>query len=129
MQREHFHFVTGRLAEHALAHMLGRLAPQVQFDYTIEVLPITVAALMTTPWIASRLHVPAPATRVILPGYCQGDLSVVEAAAGRPAVLGPRDLRRLPEFFGHTAKLENYGAYDIEIVAEINHVPRLELTE
>ena len=42
--------------------------------------------------------------------------------------LGPRDLRRLPEFFGRTKVAGDYGAYDIEIIAEINHVPRLPLS-
>ena len=42
---EHIHFVTGRLAEHALRQMLDQLAPQARFTCTLEVLPITVAAL------------------------------------------------------------------------------------
>ena len=97
----HIHFVTGRLAEHSLREVLAELATRIGFQYTVEVLPITVAALMTTPWVAARMHVPASAKRVVLPGYCAGDLSVVrQAAAGKPVARGPRDLRRLPEFFG-----------------------------
>ncbi|MGL4555609.1 MAG: dihydropteroate synthase, partial [Gemmataceae bacterium] len=39
---------------------------------------------------------------------------------------GPEDLRDLPEFFRTTAEgRAGYGAYDLEIVAEINHAPRL----
>jgi len=125
---ERIHFVTGRLAEHSLRGLLAELAPRVGFEYSVEVLGITVAALLTTDWIAPRLHVPADTTRVLLPGYCQGELQVVERVAGVLVERGPRDLRRLPEFFGQQAK-RDYGGYDIEILAEINHAPRLALAE
>src|SRR5262249_40113896 len=43
-----------------------------------------------------------------------------------PVERGPKDLRDLPEFFGARQELPyDYGAYDIEILAEINHVSRL----
>lgn len=126
---QHIHFITGRLAEHSLRSMLGTLASRAGFEYTVEVLPITVAALMTAEWIARRWHVPEGTGRIILPGYCQGDLTALQAAAGVPVELGPRDLRRLPEFFGKSDERKaDYGAYDIEILAEINHAPRLPLT-
>jgi len=127
--REHLHFVTGRLAEHSLRRQLADLAPRVGFDYSIDVLGITVAALLTTDWLAPRLNVPPAANRVVLPGYCLGELEVVRQAAGVPVERGPRDLRRLPEYFGQQARDASYGAYDIEIIAEINHAPRLPLTE
>jgi dihydropteroate synthase len=127
--RERIHFVTGRLAEHSLRKILGELAPAAGFDYSVEVLGITVAALMTTDWIAQRIHVPADATRVILPGYCRGELAPIERVAGVPAERGPRDLRRLPEHFGQEAVAADYGRYDIEILAEINHAPQLALAD
>lgn len=127
---ERIHFVTGKLAQHALRRVLESLAPRAGFEYTVGVLPITVAALMTPRWIAPRLSVPPGTTRVLLPGYCEGDLAAVREAAGVPVELGPRDLRRLPEFFGRGASREaDYGQYDIEIIAEINHAPRLELPD
>jgi len=130
MQGQHIHFVTGRLAETSLREVLAQLAPAAGFQYSIDVLGITVAALMTTDWIAPRLRVPSAAGRVMLPGYCQGDLAKVEAAAGVPAERGPRDLRRLPEHFGRKAlDREGYGQHSIEILAEINHAPRLQLKE
>ncbi len=47
-----------------------------------------------------------------------------------PVERGPRDLRRLPEYFGKDAPAAaDYGRYDIEILAEINHAPRLPLAE
>jgi dihydropteroate synthase len=125
---KHIHFVTGRLAEHSLHEVLRELGPRAGFHYTVEVLPITVAALMTAEWVAPRLQVPKEAEHVLLPGYCLGDLSLIrQAAPGRTVELGPRDLRRLPEFFDETKVGGDYGAYDIEIIAEINHVPRLPL--
>ncbi len=63
--------------------LLAELAPRVGFDYSIDVLGITVAALMTTDWIAPRLHVPAGTTRVLLPGYCRGDLARRRASGRR----------------------------------------------
>jgi dihydropteroate synthase len=126
---EHIHFITGRLAEFSLREQLADLAPRVGFDYSIEVLGITVAALMTTDWVAPRMHVPPGAARVILPGYCQGELDVVGKAAGVPVQRGPRDLRRLGEFFGSQPLAPDYGQYDIEILAEINHAPRLALAD
>jgi dihydropteroate synthase-like protein len=130
MPRDHLHFVTGRLAEHALQPVVASLAKEVGFEYTIDVLPITVAALMTPAWIARHIHVPGAATRVIVPGYCEGDLAPIQALTSASVERGPRDLRQLDEFFGKTARRDQeYGAYDIEILAEINHAPRLPLAE
>jgi dihydropteroate synthase-like protein len=127
--REHIHFVTGRLAEFSLRQMLAELGPKVGFDYSVDVLGITVAALMTSDWVARRIRVPPGTARVILPGYCTGELTVVAQAAGVPVERGPRDLRRLGDYFGHGAAADDYGAYDIEILAEINHAPQLALDD
>ena len=111
MTGEHIHFVTGRLAEPALRTTVERLAASLDFGYSIDVLPITVAALMSTKWVARHLQVPAGATRVVLPGYCGGDLESVAAAAAVPVERGPKDLRQLPAYFGQRdASLDDYGA-------------------
>src|SRR5438046_1354694 len=126
MRRPHLLFVTGKLAEPALRRTLAELAPRAGFDFSVAVLPITVVALATTPWIARRLTVPAGTDRVILPGLCAGDLEPVQARAGVATERGPSDLRDLPEYFraAGTAR-PGYGAHDITILAEINHAPRL----
>jgi dihydropteroate synthase-like protein len=130
MPREHIHFVTGRLAEHALRPVIAALAERVGFDYTLDVLPITVAALMTPAWVARHVQIPSAASRVIVPGYCEGDLGPIQALTAARVERGPRDLRDLDEHFGQRSqRLADYGAYDIEIVAEINHAPRLPLAE
>ena len=120
----HIYFVTGRLAEHSLRKVLAEMAPNVGFDFSIEVLGITVAALMTTDWVAKRIHIPAQAERVVLPGYCSGDLEPVQRLTPAPVERGPKDLRELPQWFGQH-RADDYGRYDIEILAEINHAPRM----
>ena len=129
MPAEHIHFVTGQLAEHSLARTVEPLARGIGFEYTIDVLPITVAALMTPEWIARRIKPSAETTRILVPGYCTGDLAAIAAVAGVPVDRGPRDLRELPKFFGREPLPADYGAFDIEIIAEINHCPRLALAD
>jgi dihydropteroate synthase-like protein len=119
-------FVTGKLAEPALRRLLAELASQAGFEYDVAVLPITVAALMTAPWAARHLTMTPGIDRVLLPGWCAGDLAAVEAVARVPVERGPRDLRDLPLFFGRRpGPPPGYGAHDVAILAEINHAPRL----
>lgn len=123
---DQIHFITGRLAAGALERILQPLASRLGFRYTIEVMPITVAALLTPAWVARRLHVPTGTTRILVPGYCSGDLRPLESVAdGIPVERGPRDLQDLPEYFGQQHSRADYGAHAIQIVAEINHAPRL----
>jgi dihydropteroate synthase-like protein len=126
MPSRHLVFVTGKLAEPGLRRVLEELAPRTGLQYSVAVLPITVAALATTPWIARHLKLTSPADGIVLPGLCAGDLEVVAGSAGLPVERGPADLLDLPEYFGATAsKPPDYGAFDISILAEINHAPRL----
>jgi dihydropteroate synthase-like protein len=130
MPRPHLLFVTGKLAEPALCRLLSRLAPRSGFEYSVAVMPITVVALATTSWIARHLKVPPGVDRVLLPGLCAGELGVLADSAGVPVERGPKDLRDLPEFFGaESSHPAGYGAHDIAILAEINHVPRLTQAE
>ena len=129
MPAESIHFVTGRLAEKALRRVVEQLAAEVPFQYSIDVLPITVAALMTPAWIANRLNVPNNATRIILPGFCDGDLSPITNVVGVPVEIGPKDLRQLPEFFGRRPAPPSFDQWDIAIIAEINQAPRMTTAE
>jgi dihydropteroate synthase len=124
-------FVTGRLAEFALRKTLDELAPRSGFLAEIAVLPISVAALMTPRWVARHLSVSDHINRVILPGHCKGDIEPIQAKApGVPIDVGPEDLRDLPRFFGRSDdRRAGYGGYAIEILAEINHAPRLGVDE
>ena len=123
-------FATGRLAEPSLRRVLAELAPRAQIQAEVAVLPISVAALMTSKWVARHLEVPEGISRVILPGYCGGDLSEIAARVGVPVELGPPDLRDLARFLGEADdRMAGYGGFDIEILAEINHAPRLPLDQ
>lgn len=110
-------FVTGKLAARALGKVLQRMEPR--FDYDIAVLNCSVAGLMTAPWIANRLNHAKGFTRIMIPGLCQGNLSLIEEKTGVPAVRGPNDLKDLPVFFGGKKELEGYGEYRVKIIAEI----------
>ena len=119
----HVLFVTGRLAEPALRHALEKMAPP--FEYDVTALGITVAALMTTPWIAQRLRVPEYVDLVLIPGLCEGDPRALADRLGVQVDRGPKDLHEIPGHFGRPAAARDYGAWDIEIVAEINDATRL----
>src|SRR5580698_2385744 len=119
-------FVTGKLAEPSLRRVLAELAPKAGFEAEVAVLPITVAALLTTDWVARHLSLPDQVERILLPGYCRGELAALSVPEGVVVERGPKDLRDLPEHFGkHRGKPESYGRFDIEILAEINHAPNL----
>jgi dihydropteroate synthase len=119
----HVVFVTGRLAEPALRRVLSDIA--APFTCDVAVLGITVAALMTTAWIAEHLEVPAGTDLVLIPGLCEGDPQAVAEKVGVPVEKGPKDLREIPQHFGRASAARQYGTWDIEIVAEINNAPRL----
>ena len=120
-------FVTGKLAEPGLRRVLADMAPP--FAQDVAALKITVAALMTTSWIANHLDVPAGTDLVMIPGLCEGDPSAIVEKFGVPVEKGPKDLREIPRHFGRAAAAPDYGAWDIEIVAEINNAPRLSRRE
>lgn len=123
--------VTGTLAEPAVRAMARRLSVQLGFDVEVVVLRIQVAALMTAPWVARRLQLPAgpPPDRVIVPGHCRGDLGALSARLGVPVEAGPKQLHDLPRWLDPSAAPDgdyaHDGPFDIEILAEINHAAHL----
>ena len=114
--------VTGQLAEPVLRRVLAGM--ELPFACDVTVLRITVAALMTTEWIARHVRVPEGTDLVLIPGLCEGDTRVISEKFSVPVEKGPKDLHEIPRHFGRAAAPE-YGAWDIEIVAEINNAPRL----
>jgi len=120
-------FVTGRLAEPLLRETVAGM--RAAFESEVAVLGISVAALMTTEWVARFLKVSRGVDRILLPGHTQGDVAVLEERFGVAAEKGPKDLRQIPEHFGMAAARADYGGYDVEILAEINNAHRLSLPE
>ena len=99
------------------------------FECDVAVLGITVAALMTTTWIARHLRKAEYAKEgtdlILIPGLCEGEPEIIANHVGVPVQRGPKDLRNIAEHFGRASLAVDYGAWDIEIVAEINNAPRL----
>lgn len=126
--REHIHFVTGRLAEHAVRTIVEQVASEVGFSYSIDVLPITVAALMTPKWLLRHVSVPSHATRVIVPGYLKEGIQEIATQLNLRVDCGPRDIRDLADFFGKKRIFDaSLNEFNIEIIAEINHAPRMSM--
>jgi dihydropteroate synthase len=127
-------FVTGRLAEPALRRTLA--AMELPCAYDIVVMPISIAALMTTTWMARHFTLPAGHPRqrqippdcdvMMIPGHCQGDLAELERACGISVQKGPVELQDIPFHFGQTRRREGYGAYSVQIMAEIQDALHLE---
>ena len=60
--------------------------------HEVAVLKITVAALMTTPWIARFLEVPPGTDLVLIPGLCEGD---TEPSCASASACASRRARRI----------------------------------
>jgi dihydropteroate synthase-like protein len=123
--REKIVFITGKLAEFSLRRIVERLSAEIGFDFQICVLPISVAALMQVEWVARKFSLSDRADRVLLPGWCQGNLAILAERFNVRFERGPKDLHNLPDHFGKTAVPPDLSRYEIEILAEINHAPRL----
>ncbi|MBU3736169.1 MAG: dihydropteroate synthase [Methylobacterium sp.] len=119
-------FLTGKLAEKSLHKVLAEMQP-TPFDYQIEPLGISVAALMTPEFIARRLSGVYGADRVLVPGLCRGDLNPLSEKYGVPVQLGPEDLKDLPEYFGRGGKKPDLSRHNVRIFAEIVEAPQLDV--
>ncbi len=118
-------FVTGKLAAPLLRETLAGMPPP--FECEIAELGISVAALMTTDWVARFLEVGPSVELILLPGHTQGDPALLQQRFGVRVEKGPKDLRQIPEHFGMAAARADYGSYDVRILAEINNASRLAL--
>ncbi|MGB7329678.1 MAG: dihydropteroate synthase, partial [Rubripirellula sp.] len=78
----------------------------------------------TPRWLKRHLDLPAQATHVILPGYCENGITELSDTLKIPVICGPNDCRSMPELFGGKQIQEDFGEYAIDIIAEINHAPR-----
>ena len=118
-------FITGRLAEPLLRRIVAPLAHEAGFEARILVLPITVVALATVDWIVRHMERPEEVDRIIVPGLCPGRPEDLSKAWGIPVEQGPRDLLDLPAYFKRPGAPPSLDRHATEILAEINHAPRL----
>ena len=129
-QPERILFITGRLAAPIVRDVVSQLGGEVGFDHHVVPLNVSVAALLTTRIVARRLNIDRAFDRAILPGWCRGELEPLSDQFGFPFERGPKNIHDLPRFFGNqNAVPVDLSRFDIEILAEINHVPRLSDTE
>lgn len=121
-------FLTGKLAEKSLNKVLSEVQanPKTpQFKYRVQQMGVSVAALMTPELIARRLKDVGDASKVILPGLCQGDLTALQQQLGVPIERGPEDLKDLPQYFGQQGIAPDLSQHSVQIFAEIVEAPDL----
>lgn len=130
MSAENIVFVTGKLAEKSLQKVLQNIQSNAKtplFKYRVEQIGVSVAALMTPSLIAKRLKNIGDAKKMILPGLCQGDLSMLHRQYGIPVERGPEDLKDLPQYFGQQGVEPDLSQHSVKIFAEIVDAPDLSL--
>jgi hypothetical protein len=120
-------FVTGKLAARSLRDVLEKASSEM--DHALAVLPISVAALMDTKFIAKHLTNAEGCDQVMIPGLCKGDPGVIEQKLGVKVILGPKSLKDVPACLGMERQLEGYGAHRVKIFAEIVDAYKLHLDE
>jgi len=117
-------FVTGRLAAPSLRHVIESSS----IDGDVFVLPIEVAALANTRYIARHLVTDKDYDFIMIPGLSAGETDLIEKKINIKTVKGPRDLLDIPEFFGEKREVK-LDKYEIRIFAEINNAPLLTYEE
>jgi dihydropteroate synthase-like protein len=119
-------FVTGRLAAESLRNCLKDIPG---LDYDVAILPISVAALMDTRFIAKHLDCAAVCDAVMIPGKCEGDLGLIADRMGVEAMRGPQSLKDIPACLGGNSGLKGYGESRVRILAEIVDAHKLSLEQ
>ncbi len=121
---DHLLFLTGKLAEKNLHKILASMG-ELPFTYTVHQIGVSVAALMTAEMIARRLTDSMGATKIIVPGRCRGDLTILQNKFNIPVERGPDELKDLPQYFGRKAIALDMSKYDVLIFAEIVEAPQI----
>lgn len=123
--------ITGLIAQHALARVTEKIT-----GISLEIKPLacTVAALMTTDFIARELaRQGGPWDKdetIVIPGLCQGSLQPICEATGCKVLRGPNDLIDLPSFFDagkneSPVDISGSGLPPMNILGEIVNAPRM----
>ncbi|MEW4490490.1 DUF6513 domain-containing protein [Thalassoglobus sp. JC818] len=118
-------FLTGRLAENLVRREVEAITSDAEFSGEIHVLGISVAALMHVDWLLKKLPENlGQYDAVIVPGLCRGDLAELTERYGMQFLRGPKEIQELRNFLGRGSNPPpSLEAFDIEIIAEINHAP------
>jgi len=117
-------FVTGKLASKGLKKILKTAC--IEGDEFV--LPIDVAALATTKFIARHLSFTPEYDLIMIPGLCAGDPGIIEEKFSVKTIKGPSDLLDIPGFFDRKSDV-SLNEHDIKIFAEINNAPLLTIDE
>ena len=125
---EHILFLTGKLAEKSLRHVL-QSTQKANFTYDVRQMGVSVAALMTTHIIEKRLTDIGNANRIVIPGRCRGNIESLSKVLGVPVERGPNELKDLPAYLGQVGKKTDLDAHDVQIFAEIVDAPSMSVDE
>ncbi len=118
-------FLTGHLAEARLRRVLSEMNSDA-FAWEVRDIGVQVAALMTADIVRSRLgRAEIEADRILVPGFCAGDLDALSAEWGIPITRGPDDLHDIPIQFGQARLGVDLTKHDVRIFAEIVDAPKL----
>ncbi|SHH70384.1 DUF6513 domain-containing protein [Desulfosporosinus lacus] len=130
--------ITGQIAEHSLRKVTGKI-PGAELE--VKALPCTVAALMTTEFIARELKKGMaarevslhPTDTIIIPGLSQGRVDPIREVTQCEVRKGPKDLKDLPAFLDpkreHKIPAVKVEPSPLKIVAEIVDASRRTLRE
>jgi dihydropteroate synthase-like protein len=120
-------FLTGHLAEGRLRRVLAEME-SADLAWDVRDIGVQVAGLMTTDIIRRRLRrEDIKADRVLVPGFCAGDLDALSAEWGIPVARGPDDLHDIPAHFGEARLGVDLSRHDVRIFAEIVDAPKLSI--
>ncbi|MDA8229042.1 MAG: DUF6513 domain-containing protein, partial [Desulfitobacterium hafniense] len=130
--------ITGTIAYRALVKLMEKTNFEMQLE--VKALECTVAALMTTDFIARKLGEEVPLSgeeMIVIPGLCQGSLEPISQVTGCQVRRGPADLKDLPAFlkgeqYPKPSILESEQKQmtsPIQILAEIVNAPRMSLSQ
>jgi len=126
--------ITGTIAHGALTKVAEKIT---NINLEIKSLRCTVAALMTTDFIAKELiqeGISCEGKIIVIPGLCQGSLDAIFDTVGCKVLRGPKDLTDLPSFFktdlGDSQVHEKkFTPSPIKILGEIVNAPNMSLKQ
>jgi len=115
---EKFLLITGTIAYRALMKLIEKLKLDLQVE--VRALQCTVAALMTTDFIAHKLSAEFSLSGeeiIVIPGLCKGSLEPIARTTGCLIRRGPKDLKDLPSFLKgeHNPKPSSLEQEQVEI--------------